>query len=84
MAKKAENLPAQVWLRPGQVAKILSVSVQSVRQWGETGQIQMLRLPGSGGHRRYCISSILMAAPVAPKVTAREFNNQQKAVSTPE
>ena len=77
--KKADDLPAQIWLRPGQVAKILPVSVQTVRHWGETGKVPMLRLPGPGGQRRYCISPILMAAPAAPKITARQFNHKQNA-----
>lgn len=51
MEKKAE-----IYLTPGQVAKMLMVSPAALRIWAEKGEIKALTTPG--GHRRFLPSEV--------------------------
>lgn len=46
----------ELYLTPGQVAKILMVSPAAVRLWAEKGEIKALTTPG--GHRRFMASEV--------------------------
>ena len=46
----------ELYLTPGQVAKILMVSPAAVRLWAEKGDIKALTTPG--GHRRFMASEV--------------------------
>ena len=50
-----------VWLRVGDVAKLLGVSPNTVRRWTDVGRIAAHRSPG--GHRRYLADDVLALLP---------------------
>ena len=53
--------PDAVWLRVGDVAKLLGVSPNTVRRWTDVGRIAAHRSPG--GHRRYLADDVLALLP---------------------
>lgn len=56
-------------LTTGEAARLLEVSIDTLRRWGEAGRIPMSRTPtGSRRFRRADVEAIL--APIEPKATA--------------
>ncbi len=53
--------PEAVWLRVGDVAKLLGVSPNTVRRWTDVGRIAAHRSPG--GHRRYLADDVHALLP---------------------
>ncbi len=53
-------------LKIGQAAKLLNLSVATLRNWGERGVLLPVRLPGSG-HRMYRVEDVeaLIGKPLA-------------------
>ena len=52
-------------LTTGEAARLLQVSIDSVKRWGDRGRLPMLRTPT--GHRRFRRSDVEAAmVPVAP------------------
>ncbi len=56
----------QDWLRLGEAASVLGVSLNTLRQWSDAGHVRCYRSPG--GHRRYRRSDLdaFLGAPASP------------------
>lgn len=46
-----------MYISIGQVAKLLNVSIKTVRRWTESGKLDCFKT--SGGHRRFCEEDIM-------------------------
>jgi len=55
-------------LRPAKAAEMLGISVQTLRVWGATGKIEVIRT--AGGHRRVRIEEIERLVPRKDKPKA--------------
>jgi molybdopterin-binding protein len=73
-------------LRMGQAAALLGVSVDTLRRWDETGELQVTR--SAGGQRLVPVSEVtrLLAArgalPTPPPIAASSARNQMPGVVT--
>ena len=65
------------YVTPAQAAKILGVSVQTIRNWDKAGKIEAIRTPT--GLRRYNIASVMGAVEGVTIVYARVSSYKQRA-----
>lgn len=50
-------MSSKVYISIGQVAKLLNVSIKTVRRWAESGKLDCSKT--SGGHRRFCKEDVM-------------------------